>query len=68
MLTQNRVSMATPSLPVDVRNYGVNTKKSLTFPLIILSLYSPHNTYDPQFINNYNYINLVDKVKRLKGV
>jgi HAE1 family hydrophobic/amphiphilic exporter-1 len=68
MLTQNRVSMATPSLPADVRNFGVNTKKSLVFPLMVVSLFSPNNTYDPQFINNYNYINIVDKVKRLQGV
>src|SRR5450631_3411841 len=68
MLTQNRVSAANPSLPAAVKNLGVNTKKSLAFPMMIVSLYSPNNTYDAQFVNNYAYINAVDQIKRLKGV
>ena len=66
MLTQNRVSMANPSLPAAVKDLGVNTKKALAFPLMIVSLYSPNNTYDAQFINNYAFINVVDQIKRLK--
>ena len=68
MLTQNRVSAANPSLPAAVKNLGINTKKSLAFPMMIVSLYSPNNTYDAQFVNNYAYINAVDQIKRLKGV
>ena len=36
--------------------------------MMIVSLYSPNNTYNAQFINNYSYINVVDQIKRLKGV
>lgn len=68
MLTQNRVSAATPFLPPDVKNIGVTVKKSLTFPLMMVSLYSPSRKYDPAFINNYAFINLVDELKRIKGV
>ena len=68
MLTQNRVAQANPSLPAPVKELGVNTKKSLAFPMMIVSLYSPNNTYDAQFVNNYSYINCVDQIKRLKGV
>jgi HAE1 family hydrophobic/amphiphilic exporter-1 len=68
MLTQNRVSIATPSLPGPVKELGINTKKSLAFPMMIVSLYSPNNTYNAQFINNFSYINVVDQIKRLKGV
>lgn len=68
MLTQNRVSMANPSLPAAVKDLGVNTKKALAFPLMIVSLYSPNNTYNAQFINNYAFINVVDQIKRLNGV
>ncbi|HEY2348250.1 MAG TPA: multidrug efflux RND transporter permease subunit [Puia sp.] len=68
MLTQNRVSIATPSLPAPVKELGISTKKSLAFPMMIVSLYSPNNTYNAQFINNYSYINVVDQIKRLKGV
>jgi hydrophobic/amphiphilic exporter-1 (mainly G- bacteria), HAE1 family len=68
MLTQNRVSIATPSLPAPVKELGISTKKSLAFPMMIVSLYSPNNTYNAQFINNFSYINVVDQIKRLKGV
>lgn len=68
MLTQNRVAMANPFLPNDVKAMGVNTKKALSFPLLIVSLYSPNNTYDAKFIVNYAYINVVDQIKRIKGV
>ncbi|HTQ27532.1 MAG TPA: efflux RND transporter permease subunit, partial [Puia sp.] len=44
------------------------TKKALSFPLMLVSLYSPHNTYSPQFLNNYAFINVVDEISRLKGV
>ena len=68
MLTQNRVAIATPSLPGPVKDLGISTKKSLAFPMMIVSLYSPNNTYNAQFINNFSYINVVDQIKRLKGV
>lgn len=68
MLTQNRVSSANPFLPPQVKDLGVNVKKSLTFPLLIFSIYSPTNTYDATFINNYAYLNLLDELRRLKGV
>ncbi len=68
MLTQNRVAQANPSLPGPVKELGVNTKKSLAFPLMIVSLYSPNNTYNAQFLNNYAFINVVDRLKRLNGV
>ena len=68
MLTQNRVSRANPFLPPEVINLGVNVKKSLTFPLLLFSVYSPTKTYDANFINNYAFINLLDEIKRIKGV
>lgn len=68
MLTQNRVSTANPFLPPSVKELGVNVKKSLTFPLLIVSIYSPSNTYDGNFINNYAYLNLLDELRRINGV
>jgi HAE1 family hydrophobic/amphiphilic exporter-1 len=44
------------------------TKKSLTFPLMLVSLSSPNNSYDSKFLNNYGFINVVDELKRLNGV
>jgi hydrophobic/amphiphilic exporter-1 (mainly G- bacteria), HAE1 family len=68
MLTQNRVSAANSSLPAAVKDLGVNTKKSLAFPMMIVSIYSPNNTYDAAFVTNYAFIYAVDQIKRLKGV
>lgn len=68
MLTQNRVSQADPSLPSEVKDIGVTTKKSLTFPLMLVSLYSPENSYDSKFLNNYAFINVVDHLKRINGI
>ncbi len=68
MLTQNRVAQASPFLPPEVTALGVTTKKALTFPLLLISLSSPDNTYDSKFLNNYSFINVVDELKRLNGV
>src|SRR5574342_723165 len=68
VLTQNRVSQATPSLPVDVKNYGVNVKKSLSFPLLLVTLPSPSGAYDSNFLSNYALININDQLARIPGV
>jgi len=68
MLTQNRVSQADPFLPQEVKDMGVTIKKSLTFPLMLVSLSSPNNSYDSKFLNNYAFINVVDHLKRIQGV
>jgi len=68
MLTQNRVALANPFLPPEVTAMGVSVKKSLTFPLMLVALSSPNNTYDSKFLNNYGFINVVDELKRINGV
>ncbi len=68
VLTQNRVSQATPQLPQSVKNYGVSVKKSLAFPLLVLSLKSPNGTYDSNFLSNYTTINITDAISRIPGV
>jgi HAE1 family hydrophobic/amphiphilic exporter-1 len=68
VLTQNRLQQAMPSLPQSVKEYGVNVKKSLSFPLMIVSLSSPNGTYDKDFLSNYAAININDELARTKGV
>ena len=68
VLVNNRFSQAQPFLPQDVRNLGVTIKKSLAFPLMVISLYSPDNRYDPTFLANYGLINVNDAILRVKGV
>jgi HAE1 family hydrophobic/amphiphilic exporter-1 len=68
VLTQNRVSEATPQLPQSVKNYGVAVKKALAFPLLIISIKSPKGTYDNNFLSNYTTININDNIARIPGV
>ena len=68
VLVNNRFSQAQPLLPQDVKNFGVTVKKSLAFPLMIISLYSPDNRYDSTFLSNYALININDALLRVKGV
>src|SRR5262249_48495931 len=68
VLTQNRVSQANAQLPQSVKEYGVTVKKSLSFPLVLVTLTSPQGTWDNQFMSNYANINVVDRIKRIRGV
>ena len=68
MLTQNRVSQAQPFMPASVKQFGITTKKSLTFPLLVISLVSDNPSYDDRFLANYATINLVDALSRISGV
>src|ERR1700674_2759772 len=68
ILTQMRETQAASQLPVDVTNYGVTVQKSVTAPLMVIGLYSPHGTYDAQFLANYAYINLNDQLTRVPGI
>ncbi|HTV59496.1 MAG TPA: multidrug efflux RND transporter permease subunit [Verrucomicrobiae bacterium] len=68
ILTQMRETQAAPQLPATVAQYGVSVQKSTSAPLVLVALYSPHGTYDAQFLANYGYINLVDPITRLQGI
>src|SRR4051812_4912476 len=68
MLSQMRVTQATPQLPPDVATFGVTVQKSLSAPLMLIALYSPKGTYDSTFLANYAYINLNDELTRVPGI
>jgi hydrophobic/amphiphilic exporter-1 (mainly G- bacteria), HAE1 family len=68
ILTQSREELAVGQLPPDVNALGVTIKKSTTAPLMLISIFSPHGTYDATFLANYVYININDPVARLYGV
>ncbi len=65
---QNRVAQAQPNLPADVNAYGFTTRKSTGFPILVINLFSPHNTYDSLFLANYANINVNDVLYRVPGV
>jgi HAE1 family hydrophobic/amphiphilic exporter-1 len=67
-LVQNRVAQAQALLPPDVNAYGVTVRKAVSSPLLIFTLYSPHATYDEQFLGNYANISISDELLRVSGV
>ncbi|WP_295160411.1 efflux RND transporter permease subunit [Selenomonas sp. AE3005] len=65
---QNNVAIANASLPSDVQQVGVTTKKSSNDMAYMLSINSPDGTYDRAFMKNYADIYLLDELKRVSGV
>src|SRR5713226_6795435 len=68
ILAQSRETQAASQLPVDVTNYGITVRKSVTAPLMLVAVYSPHGTYDARFLANYAFINLLDPITRSPGI
>jgi len=68
VLTQMRLGQAQSQLPTEVNNLGVTVQKSTSSPLLVISLYSPKDTYDQLFLSNYAYININDPLSRVQGV
>src|SRR6187401_669350 len=68
VLTQNRVSTAQARLPQEVVQQGVTVKKMSPSILMLISLYSPKETYDANFLINYSGINLRDQLLRIPGI
>jgi len=65
---QNRVSRADRALPPEVTGFGITVQKASPDMLIVLSLYSPDNTFDDLFLSNYASLNLFDGISRIYGV
>jgi HAE1 family hydrophobic/amphiphilic exporter-1 len=68
LLTQSRQQLANGQLPPEVNQIGIDVKKSLTSPMMLIDLYSPKGTRDAEFLSNYAYINLTDPIARSYGV
>jgi len=68
ILTQIRETQAASQLPAEVTNFGVTVQKTLTSPLMLISLFSPSGIYDSKFLANYAYINLYDQLSRVPGI
>jgi len=66
--TQNRVGQAEAQLPDAVKKEGVVVNRSSPDILMVIALNSPKGTYDAIFLGNYCDINLMDAIKRVKGV
>jgi HAE1 family hydrophobic/amphiphilic exporter-1 len=65
---QNRVGIATPTLPAQVQKLGVTTLKRNPAILMLVAMYSPNGTHSIPFMDNYANIYIRDALLRVPGV
>jgi len=65
---QNRVAVAEPRLPEEVRRFGVTTAKRSPDITLVVNLISPDGRYDKLYIDNYAYLQVKDALARVPGV
>ena len=68
VLTQNRVAVAEPLLPEDVKRQGVQVKKQSTQLTLMVNLYSPDGRFDDLFLSNFATTQVRDVLSRVAGV
>ena len=68
VLTQNRVNLALPLLPEDVRRAGVQVKKQSPSMMMVINLISPSGRFDELYLGNYGLLQLKDALARVPGV
>jgi HAE1 family hydrophobic/amphiphilic exporter-1 len=65
---QQKVDSAKPSLPPEVSQVGVESKKTTTNMVCVVNLVGEGGKLDPNFLDNYAQINVVDVLRRVQGV
>src|SRR6202521_114703 len=65
---QNRVAIAQPRLPADVRNIGVTVTKASPDLMMVVHLFSPDKSRDALFMTNYATLEVTDPLTRVDGV
>jgi hydrophobe/amphiphile efflux-1 (HAE1) family protein len=68
VLVQNRVAIAEPRLPEEVRRLGVTVRKNSPDMLMVIHLSSPDGSRDQLYISNYATLQVRDVLARLDGV
>lgn len=68
VLVQNRVSVAEPRLPEEVRRQGVKVEKTSPNILLVIAITSPNGAYNDVFLSNFALLQVKDRMARLEGV
>ncbi|MGQ0657158.1 MAG: efflux RND transporter permease subunit [Chromatiales bacterium] len=68
VLVQNRVALAEPRLPEEVRRQGITVRKRSPDLTLVVNLVSPDGTYDQTYLSNYALLQVKDVLARLPGV
>ena len=64
----NKVQMATPQLPSEVTKQGVTVEEKSNSILQVVAMRSTSDQYDTVYVSNYALLNVLDEIKRIKGV
>jgi hydrophobe/amphiphile efflux-1 (HAE1) family protein len=65
---QNRVGIATPSLPQEVQRLGLTVRKRNPSILMLVAIFSPTGMHNVTFLDNYANVFIKDALLRSKGV
>ncbi|MGB8223851.1 MAG: multidrug efflux RND transporter permease subunit [Polyangiales bacterium] len=65
---QNRVAIAEPRLPEEVRRTGVLVQKSSPDLMMVIHLRSPNGKFDDLYVSNYAVLHVQDVLARIDGV
>ena len=68
VLVQNRVAIAEPRLPEEVRRRGVVARKNAPDLMLVVNLFSPDGRFDQTYIANYAKLQITDALSRIDGV
>ncbi|MGZ0707563.1 efflux RND transporter permease subunit [Coraliomargarita sp. W4R53] len=68
VLVQNRVAIAEPRLPAEVRSAGVTVTKNTPDILLVVQMMSPNGTYDNLYVSNYAITQVREQLRRIEGV
>ena len=68
VLVQNRVALAEPRLPEEVRGSGVVVRKTSPDFLMVVNLISPDGSLDRGYVSNYALTQIRDRLTRVDGV
>lgn len=68
VLVQNRIAVAEPRLPEEVRSIGVTVRKRSPDMLVAANLYSPDGSRDKLYLTNYAITQMKDRLARVYGV
>jgi multidrug efflux pump len=68
VLVQNRVSIALPKLPEEVRRIGVTTTKRSSDLTMVAHLVSSDSSRDELYLGNYAFLQVKDQLARIQGV
>ncbi|MFT3967733.1 MAG: efflux RND transporter permease subunit, partial [Sphingobium sp.] len=68
VLVQNRVGLAEPRLPEEVRRQGVVTQKTTPDFILVANLVSPGNALSTAYMSNYALTQMKDRLARIDGV